>query len=411
MLWRRITMALLAAVTIAGPLAPAPLQAATWLPNLGLPGSPCVPIDAGPLSTPLGPGVSTSGLGPGAPAYYEIGLPTGVYAGLRPKAVMLAIHGGAWFVVGPAAAATERLEVERWRAAGWLTVNISYRGCADSIADVSWFYRRVREIMGPGYEICATGSSAGGQLATLLAATFPDLGCAIGQAAPTDLAGLATETAYNPFTNAFDQTFGPALTQGWAGAAFGADAGSLGVASPILHAANIRARLLLAAAYDDMAVPFEQATDLAAAVKAAHPDAYVDAYRLAPGLDGFIHAGVSPGALTDYRGREDALVAPLLPAPVINDPGLFIPAGTVLTGSASDPSAAIASVAITFTPAFGGAPVVRTAACSRCGTSWVTWSVDTSGLAAGLYTAVAAATSAAGNVGYSFLPGIGLLIR
>jgi len=50
MLRRRITMALLAAVTIAGPLAPAPLQAATWLPNLGLPGSPCVPIDAGPLS-------------------------------------------------------------------------------------------------------------------------------------------------------------------------------------------------------------------------------------------------------------------------------------------------------------------------------------------------------------------------
>ena len=31
------------------------------------------------------PGVSTTGLGPGAPAYYEIGLPTGLYAGLRPE--------------------------------------------------------------------------------------------------------------------------------------------------------------------------------------------------------------------------------------------------------------------------------------------------------------------------------------
>ena len=404
-------MALLAAITVAGPLIPAPLQAATYPPNLGLPGSPCLPIDAGPISTPLGPGVSTTGLGPGAPAYYEVGLPTGAYAGLRPKAVMLTIHGGAWFFVGPAAAATERLEAERWRAAGWLTVNITYRGCADSIADVSWFYRRVRQMVGPGYEVCATGSSAGGHLATLLAATFPDLGCVIGQAAPTDLAGLATETAFDPFDYAFDQTLGPTLTQGWAGAAFGVDAGSLGVASPILHAADVRARLLLAEAYDDMAVPFEQATDLAAAIKAAHPGAYVDTDRLAAGLDSFVHAGVSPEALRDYRAREDALVAPLLPVPAINDPGLFIPPGAALTGSATDTSAAIASVAVTFTPFFAGPPAVRPASCSGCGMSSVTWSVATSGLAAGFYTAVAAATSAPGNVGYSLIPGINLLIR
>jgi acetyl esterase/lipase len=411
MLQRRITMALLAAVTLAGPLAPAPLQAAISLPNIGLPGSPCVPIDAALFSTPPGPGVSTSGLGPGAPAYYEIGLPTGAYAGLRPKAVMLTIHGGAWFMVGPAAAATERPEADRWRAAGWLTVNISYRGCGDSIADVSWFYHRVREIEGPGYEICATGSSAGAHLAMVLAATFPDLGCAIGQGVLTDLAGLTTETAHDPLDDLFDQALGPTLAQGWAGAAFGADPVSLGVASPILHAVDVRARLLLADAHDDMAVPFRQATDLAAAVEAAHPGAYVDTDQLDSGFASFTHAFVSQAALDDYRARENALVAPLLPVPAINSPPAnFIPRGGSLTGRASDTSAAIDSVAVTFTPVFGGPPAVRPTICSSCGTSSVTWSVGTSGLAAGFYDVSAAATSATGNVGYSGSPGIRLLI-
>jgi acetyl esterase/lipase len=412
MLRRRVTMALLAAVTLAWPLAPTPLHAAISLPNTGLPGSYCLPVDTSLFSIPPGPGVSTSGLGPGAPAYYEIGQPSGAYAGLPRKAVMLTIHGGAWFTVGAGAAATERREADRWRAAGWGTVNLSYRGCANSIADVSWFYRRVRAIVGPDYEVCVTGSSAGGHLATFLAATFPDLGCAIGQGLPTDLAGLATETAHNPLDGASDQTLGPALAQGWAGAAFGAGPVSLGAASPIRAAANVRARLLLAIAHDDMAIPFKQATDMATAVRAANPAAYIDTDQLGPGFAEFVHADVSQAALDDYRAREDALVAPLLPAPAINTPrDPVIPPGAALTGSASDASAAIASVTVTFRPAFGGAAVVRSASCSGCGTSSVTWSVPTSGLAAGFYDVVAAATSTAGNVGYPGVPGTRLLLR
>ena len=33
---------------------------------------------------------------PGAPAYYEVGLPTGAYAGQAPRGAMLVIHGGGW---------------------------------------------------------------------------------------------------------------------------------------------------------------------------------------------------------------------------------------------------------------------------------------------------------------------------
>jgi acetyl esterase/lipase len=325
---------------------------------------------------------------------------------MRPKAIMLTIHGGGWFIVGPAAAAMERPEADRWRAAGWLTLNISYRGCADSIDDVFWFYQHVRAMVDPAYTVCASGASAGAHLATLLAATFPDLGCAIGQGVPTDLLSVATETAYDPARRTDDQTAGPALVAGWAEAAFGPAPLPLVLASPILYASNVRARLLLADAHDDPLLPFKQATDLAAAIRAAHPASYVDTEQLASGPIWFVHAGVSPDAMTSYRAREDALVEPLLPAAVIDAPGLsFLPLGAILTGSASDRAAAVASVAVTFSPTFGGTPITMPADCSGCGTSSVTWSVATTGLPPGSYEATAAATSAAGNVGYSAVPG------
>src|SRR4051794_12887640 len=67
-------------------------------------------------------GVSTTSLGSGAPAYYEVGEPTGDYAGQTPKGVMLVIHGGGWFTVGGHAVETMRPEADRWRARGWRTL-------------------------------------------------------------------------------------------------------------------------------------------------------------------------------------------------------------------------------------------------------------------------------------------------
>ena len=46
-----------------------------------------------PEPSPPGDGVSTTGLPSGAPAYYEVGEPTGAYQGQAPKGVMLVIHG------------------------------------------------------------------------------------------------------------------------------------------------------------------------------------------------------------------------------------------------------------------------------------------------------------------------------
>jgi acetyl esterase/lipase len=76
----------------------------------------------------------------GAPAYYEVGLPTGAYAGQAPRGIMLVIHGGAWMKTGIGAVQSMRPDANRWRARGWETVNLTYRACGQTATDVLWFY-------------------------------------------------------------------------------------------------------------------------------------------------------------------------------------------------------------------------------------------------------------------------------
>ena len=63
----------------------------------------------------------------GAPAYYEVGLPTGTYAGQAPRGAMLVIHGGGWTTNAIGAVQASRAEADRWRARGFETVNLTYR--------------------------------------------------------------------------------------------------------------------------------------------------------------------------------------------------------------------------------------------------------------------------------------------
>src|SRR5438034_834557 len=135
---------------------------------------------------PPGDGVSTSGLPSNAPAYYEVGEPSGDYKGQAPKGVMILLHGGGWYLNGPGAAATERGNADRWRAKGWRTLNISYRPCGASFADVQWFYDQARAQWGTAMPYCAMGSSAGGHLALMLAASRSTLDCVEDDAGPTD---------------------------------------------------------------------------------------------------------------------------------------------------------------------------------------------------------------------------------
>jgi acetyl esterase/lipase len=230
------------------------------------------------------------------PFAYEVNEPaTGPARG-----VMLLLHGGGWSSVGEAKLRGLRADAERWRARGWRTVNATHRPCAASVADVVTLYDRVRRTYGAATPICAFGRSSGGHLALVLATRRSQLACAIPVGGLADLGSLARQTATGGAR-------GPATIANLATAAFGADR----LSELSATGAAIRARVLYPIAVGDTLVPWEQATELAAAQRRRDRRAYVDILRLAGGDVLFEHALVSAAALQAFYARERALVAPL----------------------------------------------------------------------------------------------------
>jgi len=234
------------------------------------------------------PTLDTASLGRKAPAGYEIGLPRS----RRTERIMMLIHGGGWTKVGQGALNTERAAARAWRHAGWTTVNLDYRACRDSSADILKFYDLIRRRFGSGVPICAQGESAGGHLALNLAVRRPDISCVIAYAAPTDLA------------------HGTSTVRAIARTVFGAK--RLTRMSPVARAGAIHARLLLATAQDDAVVPASQASKLQHAVAS---DVYTDVVRLPPGRLTFVHGTTSPAGLLDLQRHVAALVQPFGSAP------------------------------------------------------------------------------------------------
>lgn len=269
--------------------------------NTGYPDSMCQGFQY-PAPAAPGPGVSTSALGTDAPAYYEVGDPTGDYAGQAPKGTMLIIHGGGWFMNGPAMVSTERSEADQWRADGWRTLSLSYRPCNQSFEDVKWFYDQARAQWGATGPYCALGGSAGGNLALMLAAARSTVDCVVAEAGPTDAATLRTGSTpaggtdgprwvYNLLTTAV----GPESLFWWSPAQF-----------------PIKARVLWATAANDPYIPQAQGTLLASKMRAANASAYVDVMSLPAGTTPWVHANVSDAGLATFRDHERQLVAPLV---------------------------------------------------------------------------------------------------
>jgi acetyl esterase/lipase len=280
--------------------------------DTGQPDSICTPAPVPSDGSPLPAGVSTSDPAfPGAPAYYEVGLPRGHYEGQPPRGVMLVIHGGTWISTGVGAVQSMRADADRWRGRGWETVNLTYRPCGQSLTDVLWFYDRARASFSPGTRICALGTSAGGHLALLVGASRQDLYCAISQAGPTDLRVIQGEGAYDPASGTNSQTLGGRLVHNTAAAAFGEE--NLPTYSPAAQVSPtlLSTRVLQGFSADDGFVPYQQANDLADAMHAADPAAFVESIQLAAGTIPFGHGGVTRPALTGYYARERLLAEPL----------------------------------------------------------------------------------------------------
>lgn len=227
---------------------------------------------------------------PGAPAFVEVFGPT------NPKKVMITIHGGGWFTVGPEAAHAERPEAFLWADRGWTAVNISYRPYSKSLTDVLWFYDRVRKLVGKKVPVCLSGGSAGGHLALMVAVRRSDVACVIAQGAPTDLTTLGRQKASGGPGMA-RQSSGPALTTKWARDAFGSK--QLAELSPAKHGKKIKARVLYAVATWDPFIPWDQAVQLRRTVKR------IETMRLAGGFEvDWVHAPISAQASKQYRAAE-----------------------------------------------------------------------------------------------------------
>jgi len=297
--------------------------------DTGQPDSICTGVPMPSDGLPLPAGVSTSDPAFAAsPAYYEVGLPRGHYLGQPPRGVMLVIHGGTWISTAAGAVESMRADADRWRSRGWETVNLTYRPCGQSLTDVLWFYDRARAAFAPGTKICALGTSAGGHLALLIGASRPDLYCAISQAGPTDLRVIQDEPAYDAASGTFSQTRGGRLVHNAAAAAFGEE--NLPAYSPAAQVLpTLRStRVLQGFSADDAFVPYQQANDLADAMHAVDPAAYVESIQLAAGTVPFGHGGVTRDALTDYYARERLLAEPVGVAGVLGaEPLLAEPIG------------------------------------------------------------------------------------
>jgi dienelactone hydrolase len=173
------------------------------------------------------------------------------------------------------------------------------------VADVVAFYDAARRTYGSDAPICASGASAGGHLALLLA-TRRSLYCVISRAGIADPGSLPRQTTVDAATGARTSE-GPRVLFNWLVSAFGQE--NVAAVSP--QRLGVRTRVLFGVGATDTYVPAAQPRGLRAAMRAADPDAYVDVDVMPFGSQPFVHTTVTDAALADFHRREQALVAPL----------------------------------------------------------------------------------------------------
>jgi acetyl esterase/lipase len=171
-------------------------------------------------------------------------------AGGDPTALVMLIHGGGWRA-SESGYEEQRANAKNFQEQDYATVAIDYAPGLQGFRQVEDVYRAARERY-PGLPICASGVSAGGHLALMLAAREPDLTCVLTLVAPTDLTTLVAQDPEG------DEAYNAAV------AAFGTN--GLAKFSPVRYASRIRAKVLMVVAEDDPIVPADQGRELAQAL-------------------------------------------------------------------------------------------------------------------------------------------------
>jgi dipeptidyl aminopeptidase/acylaminoacyl peptidase len=170
-----------------------------------------------------------------------------------PKGVVMLIHGGGW--QRSDAGYEDQIEnAKNFRDQGYATVAIGYDEGATGFRQVVDVYTEARGRY-PNLPICASGISAGGNLALMLAVREPELDCVVTLAAPTDLTTLAKQDAEG------DEASQAAID------AFGRD--QLAKFSPARYADRISAKVLMIEAESDPINPPDQGRELERALPGA----------------------------------------------------------------------------------------------------------------------------------------------
>lgn len=198
--------------------------------------------------------LGASGCGGGAEeetAYRTPKIDWGSPAGVDPTGVMILIHAGGW-QPDLAAYQAQRPQAAAAQAGGYATVMIGYSEGAEGLREIERVYEAARRRY-PGLPICAYGTSAGGHLALMLAARYPDLSCVVDLIGPTDLTSLDEQ--------------GSAEADRLAVEAFGED--ELADYSPVRYADRIKAKVLMILADTDPLIPVEQGRELARSLPSA----------------------------------------------------------------------------------------------------------------------------------------------
>jgi acetyl esterase/lipase len=164
-----------------------------------------------------------------------------------PIGVVMLIHGGGW-ERSYSGYEEQRENAVNFEDKGYATVAIGYDKGAKGLRQVVATYEEARKRY-PELPICASGLSAGGHLALMLAAREPDLDCVVALAAPTDLTALAAQDPEG------DEAYEAAVR------AFGER--RLAKYSPIRYADRIKAKVLLMVAAADPVAPAAQVRELA----------------------------------------------------------------------------------------------------------------------------------------------------
>ena len=218
------------------------------------------------------------------PLYSEVREPAGT-----PLGTVIVVHGGGWTQTGEGEVRYIAGEAARITGYGWRTVNVDYRPGRLALRDVlAWFDWTRDTYDGP---ICVLGSSAGANLALLLAAKRPSVRCVIGHGAITDLLNVKGTKKQRT------------LRRDYITPSFGRSDAELRRMSPIDVPVHADQRVLLATSAGDPWAPCaHQLVPYTRRVRG------VRAHCLRAGAAMFVHAGVSPAALATEHRRERALL-------------------------------------------------------------------------------------------------------